>query len=167
MNTRLIGWAVAGWTGLYGALKLYWAVGGTGMRDLVEVPGGSWDDPWLVIFGLWGTVLLAVIGIVVACAAVRPPGGVTLRRLVRAGCWFAAAILTLRAVPSLALDSAALAGIVGDQSLTAHEVRMTRLDLTLWSPFFAVWAALWLSLAIATRARRARPALTGAVTGRP
>jgi hypothetical protein len=164
MNTRLIGCAAAGWTGLYGALKLYWAVGGTALRDLVEVPGSSWTDPTFVILGLWGTVLLAGIGVAVACAAVRPPGRVTLRRLVRAGCWFAATVLTLRAVLALMLDAAALAGFVGGQPLTADEVRMTRLDLTLWTPFFAVWAALWLGLAITTRTRRTGPPLTG---GRP
>ncbi|MEJ2578187.1 MAG: DUF3995 domain-containing protein [Kineosporiaceae bacterium] len=167
MNTRLIGCSAAGWTGLYGALKLYWATGGTALRDLVEVPGGSWTDPRFVLFGLWGTVLLAVIGMVVACAAVHPPRPGTLRRLVRVGCWFAATILTLRAVPALVLDPAALAGFVGDQPLTADEVRMTRLDLTLWTPFFAVWAALWLGLAITTRTRQAGPPLTGAVSGRP
>ena len=154
MNTRLIGCAAAGWTGLYGALKLYWAVGGTAMRDLVEVPGGSWDDWRLVIFGLWGTVLLAVVGIAVAFAAVRPPGRGAVHRFVRVGCWFAVTVLALRALPSLVLDSAALAGLMGHQALTAHEARMTRLDLTLWAPFFTVWAALWFWLAWTTRIRR-------------
>lgn len=153
--------AAAGWTGLYGLLKLYWACGGTGLRDLVEVPGGSWTDPRMVIFGLWGTVMLAVIGCGVALSAVRGWGGRLARPWVVAGCWFAAGILSLRAFPSLVADGLALAGLIGDQPLPGHQARMVRIDLVLWAPFFTVWAVLWTALAWhVTRARDDRSPVT-------
>jgi hypothetical protein len=155
MRSR-VAYAAAVWTGLYGSLKLYWALGGTALRDTVGLDPRLWTETVFIVFGLWGTVLLALVGVTVALATVRPWGARVPRWILVAGTWFAATILLLRAVPTLARDIAIYSGLSVPAGMTPADDRAVGWDLALWAPFFAVWGLLWLATAWrVTRTRRA------------
>jgi hypothetical protein len=145
--THRIGYAAAGWTALYGLLKLYWAIGGTRLRDTVGIDKQLWHDGRFVALGLWGTVLLALVGIATALATVRPWGARIPRWVIGTGAWFATVVLALRAAPSLVADALVAADLVVPHGWNADRQRLLLWDLRLWAPFFAVWALLWAATA--------------------
>jgi Protein of unknown function (DUF3995) len=134
----------------YGALKLYWALGGDLLvreaplsadqrRDLLEGTGP--------IVGLnWASVALAAVGVALALATVRDR---RLPRLLVTGLpALIGALMLARAGLSAAGDIAILTGAADGETYTA------RWDLALWSPFFAAWGAAWCLAALAARRRR-------------
>jgi Protein of unknown function (DUF3995) len=135
----------------YGALKLYWAVGGElllretplpadARRDLLERTSGA-------VAGHWAAVALAAIGIAVAVATVRDR---RLPRLVVVGVpALVGGLMVGRAAWGAASDVAVLTGAGDGSAYTA------RWDLALWSPFFAAWGAAWGLAALAARRRTA------------
>lgn len=135
----------------YGALKLYWALGGELLmreaplsaderRDLLERTPG-------MVASHWAMVALAAIGIALAVATVRDR---RLPRLLVVGlpALIGALMLFRAAVLGAAGDVAVLTGAADGETYTA------RWDLALWSPFFAAWGAAWALAALAARRRR-------------
>jgi len=137
----------------YGALKLYWVLGGdvlvrqapldaAGRRDLLEGTSGT------LSVENWASVALAAIGIALAVATVR---GRRLPRLLVVG------LPALIGV--LMLARAALLGAVGDVAVLTGaadgETYTAWWDLALWSPFFAAWGTAWGLAALAARRRTA------------
>jgi hypothetical protein len=137
----------------YGALKLYWVLGGdvlvrqapldaAGRRDLLEGTSGT------LTVENWASVALAAIGIALAVATVR---GRRLPRLL---------VIGLPAlIGVLMLARAALLGAVGDVAVLTGaadgETYTAWWDLALWSPFFAAWGTAWGLAALAARRRTA------------
>ena len=140
----------------YGALHLYWSLGGQllirqapldadGQRDLLEGTG------MLTVLD-WAAVALAAIGIALAVATVR---GRRLPWLLVVGlpALLGALMLFYRAALGAVGDVAVLTGAADDSAYTA------RWDLALWSPFFAAWGTAWcLAARAAARRRTARRA---------
>jgi hypothetical protein len=136
----------------YGALKLYWSLGGDLLvrqaplsaeerRHLLEGTGT------LTVLD-WASVALAVIGIALAVATVRDWG---LPRLLVVGLPALIGVLMLLRATLLgaAGDVAVLTGAADGSTYTAGW------DLALWSPFFAAWGAAWGLAALAARRRTA------------
>jgi hypothetical protein len=137
----------------YGALKLYWVLGGdvlvrqapldaAGRRDLLEGTSGT------LTVENWASVALAAIGIALAVATVR---GRRLPRLLVVGLPALIGVLMLAraALLGAAGDIAVLTGAADGETYTAWW------DLALWSPFFAAWGATWGLAALAARRRTA------------
>ena len=134
----------------YGALKLYWALGGDLLlreaplsaddrRSLLEGTPGA-----LITVENWASVALAAIGVALALAIVRDR---RLPRLLVVGLpGLIGAFMLARAGLGAAGDVAVLSGAAEGSTHTA------RWDLALWSPFFAVWGAAW---SLAARGRTA------------
>jgi Protein of unknown function (DUF3995) len=135
----------------YGALKLYWALGGELLmrqapltadqrRHLLEGTGTLNVENW-------ASVALAAIGIALAVATVRDR---RLPRLLVVGLpTVIGALMLARAASGAASDIAVLTG-------AAHaETHTENWDLALWSPFFAAWGTAWGLAALAARRRTA------------
>jgi hypothetical protein len=131
----------------YGALKLYWALGGELLVREAPVP----DVPSSTLTVLnWASVALAAIGIALALATVRE------RRLP----W--PLVVGLPAVIGALMLARALSDADGDiivlSGAAEGSAYIARWDLALWSPFFAAWGAVWCLVALAARRRTARRA---------
>lgn len=142
--TTWAAYATGACTLAYGALKLYWAIGGTALLDAAPLDPKTTHASWFMPIGLWGTDVLAVVGIVVALATARPWGRNLPRRLLLIPAWMACAFMIPRAVAGLIQDALLLTGVTTvaaqDAALT-H--RLTRWYLLLWSPYFLIWGILW------------------------
>jgi hypothetical protein len=100
-----VGYAAAGWSLLYGALGMYWALGGAGF------PFGRENDPQAALSVLAGVqartggpiiAALGLVGALIAVAMARTWGRGILRTLMLAFAWAAAATLVL-AIPDYRL----------------------------------------------------------------
>ncbi|MGZ6617128.1 MAG: DUF3995 domain-containing protein [Solirubrobacteraceae bacterium] len=135
----------------YGALKLYWALGG---ELLVRQAPLTADQRRHLLEGTgtltmenWASVALAAIGIALAVATVRNR---RLPRLVVVGLpALIGALMLARAALGAAVDIAVLTGAARARTHTENW------DLALWSPFFAAWGAAWGLAALAARRRTA------------
>lgn len=136
----------------YGALKLYWALGGEllvrqaplsadARRDLLDGTG-------VLTIENWASVALAAFGIALAVAIARD---LRLPRLLAVGLpALVGALMLARAALGAAGDIIVLTGGADGSAYTA------RWDLVLWSPFFAAWGAAWCLAALAARRRTPR-----------
>ena len=138
----------------YGALKLYWALGGGLLLREAPLSGDAQRDllartPAMVALNS-ASAVLAVIGIALAVATVRDT---RLPRLLVVGLpALLGALMLARAGLSAAGDLAELTGVADGSTYTA------RWDLALWSPYFAAWGTAWILAAVAARRRSARRA---------
>ena len=135
----------------YGALKLYWSLGGDLLVRQAPLPAEDRRD---LLEGTgthtvldWGSVALAAIGIALAVATVRD------RRLPRL------LVVGLPALIAVFMLARAALGAAGDVAVltgaTDAETHTENWDLALWSPFFAAWGAAWGRAALAARRRTA------------
>ncbi|SHE58408.1 DUF3995 domain-containing protein [Streptoalloteichus hindustanus] len=130
-------------TAIYGALKLYWAVGGTVLLREAPLPPEMIEllvnrDPWAVGFGLWGTVVLAAGGVLVTLAMARPWGLRIPRWLLATPAFLVCAAMLLRSTVTAVGDVDWLL-TVG----TGASARTARWDLAVWAPYFFVWGVFW------------------------
>ena len=136
----------------YGALKLYWSLGGDLLVRQAPLPA---DDRRDLLEGTgtltvldWASVALAAIGIALAVATVRER---RLPRLLVVGLpALIGALLLARAALGAAGDIAVLTGAA------VAETHTENWDLALWSPFFAAWGVAWGLGALAARRRTPR-----------
>lgn len=126
----------------YGALKLYWVLGGELLVRQAPVP----DVPSSTLTVLnWASVALAAIGIALALATVReprPPWPLVVGLPAVIG-----ALMLARAASGADGDIIVLSGAADGSAYIA------RWDLALWSPFFAAWGTAWCLAARAARRR--------------
>ena len=150
---------------VYGALKLYWALGGGLLLHEAPLSGAAQRAlleraPHMVALNS-ASAALAVIGIALAVATTRE--GRLPRLLVVALPALIGALMLMRAIFSAAGDVAELSRGAADGS--THTAIW---DLALWSPFFAAWGATWALAALAARRRsREAPKETSRPTGTP
>lgn len=136
---------------VYGALKLYWALGGGLLLREAPLSGDAQRDllertPGMVALNS-ASAALAAIGIAVAVATARD--GRLPRLLVVGLPALVGGLMLARAALSAAGDVAVLSGAADDSTYTALW------DIALWSPFFAAWGAAWVLAAVAARRRTA------------
>lgn len=151
LRSRRWGHVAAAWSALFGAVHVFWAVGGS--VGLAESAGSTLADQrptWFVVFGLWGVAaLLAVataVGELLSSGRLEGVPHLVLR-LMAGG---AAAILLVRGV---LIEALLLAGAYDNNpSLSGAQRHWT---LVLWNPWFLIGG---LAFAAALRAGwRPRP----------
>ena len=143
--------AAAAGCAVYGALKLYWALGGGLLLREAPLSGDAQRDllertPGMVALNS-ASAALAAIGIAVAVATARD--GRLPRLLVVGLPALVGGLMLARAALSAAGDVAVLSGAADASTYTALW------DIALWSPFFAAWGAAWALAAVAARRRTA------------
>jgi Protein of unknown function (DUF3995) len=145
-------YCTAGVTAAYGLLKAYWVLGGTALWSIAPLPQDMIDKArshtapgWFVIADAV-TVVLAVAGVLIALATVRPRRWLPVW-LIRWSLWPLAALMVLRAVLAIPGDVVQLA--------SGESTRTALWDLVLWAPLFLIWGLLWAATAL-TYARRAK-----------
>ncbi|MEV4545516.1 DUF3995 domain-containing protein [Micromonospora echinaurantiaca] len=136
----------------YGSMKLAQALGANALADKDPLPPELRErllarDP-LFVASHWVLAGAAVVGVVVALAAVRPWGAAVPRRLLLAVAWGLGIYMIARAVGVLGFgfvgDGLLLAGVRPPPVEHAALARdLARWDLLLWSPFFLVWGMCW------------------------
>ncbi|MEV6606125.1 DUF3995 domain-containing protein [Kutzneria sp. NPDC051319] len=128
----------AGWSALFAALHIYWALGGDiGLTASAGPDLAAQRPTWFVLFGLWGVAALLIAG--AAFCLLKHPWQ-------RVG-QFAGAALVARGV----LIEFVL--LVGMAEVSAEERFWS---LLLWNPWFALGGGLWL-MAFNQSPRRRRP----------
>jgi hypothetical protein len=153
-------------TAAYGLMKLAQALGANALADKDPLPPDLRQrllarDP-LFVTAHWIMFAVAVVGVLVALATVRPWGERVPRRILLAVAWTVGGFMVLRAFGPVGYgfvgDTLVLTGLQpppGGHTELAHE--LARWDLLLWSPFFLVWGLLWTATAWhLTRTRRGR-----------
>jgi hypothetical protein len=168
MADRLPGKASPGWadllpcvgavacTAAYGALKLYWALGGSGGLRQAPLPARSIQEALarepMAVAGHWISVGLAIVGIGAAVATIHPWGRKLPRWVLIAPLSVLSVLMILRAVLQAIGDLQRLLG--GASESAAYTARW---DLTLWSPYFLLWGVLWGVLVYRFARRTRRP----------
>jgi Protein of unknown function (DUF3995) len=143
--------AAAGGCAAYGALKLYWALGGGLLLREAPLAGAAQRDllehkPNMVVLNS-ASAALAVIGVALALATLRD--GRLPRLLVVGLPALVGGLMLVRALLSAVGDVVVLSGAADGSTYTAAW------DLSLWSPFFAAWGVAWVLAAVAARRRTA------------
>lgn len=156
---RWAGYAAALWAGVFAAISLYWALGGTVGIDTV---GGqiaelarSGDSSGVAL--AWAATLLKIAGVVYALALVQPWGRVFPRRLMLVAGWAGVALLVAYGLLNVGGGLLVATGLfdapadVDRYALYWH--------LALWEPYFVVWGVL-LGIAVHHYAARTSPTPT-------
>ncbi|SCG56827.1 Protein of unknown function [Micromonospora echinaurantiaca] len=136
----------------YGSMKLAQALGANALADKDPLPPELRErllarDP-LFVASHWVLAGAAVVGVVVALAAVRPWGAAVPRRLLLVVAWGLGIFMIARSVGVLGFgfvgDGLLLAGVRPPPVEHAALARdLARWDLLLWSPFFLLWGICW------------------------
>jgi hypothetical protein len=136
----------------YGSMKLAQALGADALADKDPLPPHLREQLLarhpLFVASHWALAGAAVVGVIVALAAVRPWGARFPRRLLLTVSWTLGIFMIARAV------GVAGSGLVGDALLltgvreapaghAALVLTLARWDLLLWSPFFLLWGVCW------------------------
>ncbi|WP_084580251.1 DUF3995 domain-containing protein [Kutzneria sp. 744] len=133
----------AGWSALFAALHIYWAVGGNiGLASSAGADLAARRPTWFVLFGLWGVAALLIAG--AAFCLLKHPWQ-------RVG-QFAGAALVARGV---LIEFVLLVGIAD----VSAEERLW--SLVLWNPWFALGGVLWLAAFNQSPRRRRRARAAG------
>lgn len=132
------GYGVCAWALAYTALKLYWAAGGRALLATVGLPEATLQDPWFVLIGLWGTIILGVVAVLFGLATVQSWGLFIPRWLLIADAFAACALFTLRAALGFVQDALLISGIISISDAVDRSVIISH--LLLWDPFFLLGA---------------------------
>lgn len=148
-QVRVWAYLACAWCVIFAAVHLYWALGGdAGLASSAGVELATRRPPAFVLFGLWGTALVLLVGAAfgIALAHWRPRGGLRRGTVILGG--LVGAVLFVR---GLLLEVVLLTGAGGVAS--AIGPRETYGSLILWNPWFMLGGLL---LILAThRFRRA------------
>ncbi|MFI6677781.1 DUF3995 domain-containing protein [Kribbella sp. NPDC050470] len=153
-RTRAAGYGAAALSAAYGSMKLAQALGANALADKDPLPPDLRErlltrDP-LFVASHWALACAAVVGVIVALATVRPWGTSRARRLLVVATTTLGILMMARSLGVVGF------GFVGDV-LVLTGVRPARpeyavlardlawWDLLLWSPFFLLWGACWVT----------------------
>jgi len=148
---RTWGYLAGAWCVLFAAVHLFWAAGGTtGLASSAGTDLAARRPVTFVLFGLWGTALLCLLGAVFCAGLARwqPSGG--LRRGMTILGLLAGGLLLAR---GLLLEIVLLTAAGGIRSSVGP--LETHWSLLLWNPWFAAGGLL---LLLATRQFHRAPA---------
>lgn len=142
----------AAWCVLFACAHLFWALGGR--AGFVAATGNLalLDQPWFVAIGLWGVTLVCMAGALVCMATVRPFGRRIPLWLLRTVLWIGATVLLLRALATGVQDVFLETGIL--YAAPGFDWSVVHWRLALWTPWFAVGAALFVLTIAAHRHSR-------------
>jgi hypothetical protein len=159
------GYAAIGWTAGYGLLKLYWSLGGDLLLAQAPLTGDMrklalTHDPVFDFWGLWVTVGLAVIGILVVVAILSRRFRWVPRWILITGAAIATAMLLFRGVTGVVGDGLHLAGIA-QRPADPLLLELMKWDFGLWAPYFLIWGLLW----TAVLWRASRPGVLSSADG--
>jgi len=136
--------AAAMWCGSFACLHLFWALGGSiGLASSAGRDLAGRRPANFVIFGLYGTALLLVIGILTIAVTQSPRAARRLRRAATVLLAVVGVVLLLRGLALevlLATNTAGLRAKVGPLE--------THWGLILWNPWFALGGVLFIATAI-------------------
>ncbi|MEV0408160.1 DUF3995 domain-containing protein [Actinoallomurus sp. NPDC050550] len=143
-------------TAAYGLMKLAQALGSDvlvdkePMRPDLRVQMLA-RDGWFVA-SYWLMFAAAIIGVLLALATVQPWGRRLPRRLLLITTWTLGVLMILRSIGPIGFgllgDTMVLTGLRPPPAEHAELARhLATWDLTLWSPFFLIWGALWTTTA--------------------
>jgi len=136
--------AAAMWCGSFACLHLFWALGGSiGLASSAGHDLAVRRPASFVIFGLYGTALLLVIGILTIAVTQSPRAARRLRRAVTRLLAVVGVVLVLRGLALEVLLAANTAGLRANVGPVE-----TRWSLILWNPWFALGGALFIATAI-------------------
>jgi hypothetical protein len=149
---RATAYGAAALAGLYALLSAYWTAGGTallstvggGLEELARRGGG-----WSVAVGVV-TVVLKLMGVLLALALVRPWGDRFPPRLLERTATAAGTVLVVYGGGIVVVGALALAGLFG----TPADPTALRWHVFVWDLWFLLWGALLLVAAV--RRRRLR-----------
>lgn len=140
----------------YGLMKLAQALGANVLADKDPLPPDLRQrllarDP-LFVASHWVLFTVAIVGIVVALATVRPWGRRFPRWIVLTATWTAGIFMIVRSFGPVGYgfigDTLVLTGLHPPPPQHAELARyLARWDLMLWSPFFLLWGLLWTATA--------------------
>jgi hypothetical protein len=135
--------ATCAFTVAYGALKLYWALGGTTLLAEAPLPRTALELALArdagIVASHWVSVGLAIVGVLVALATIQGWGRSIPRWMLLNLAWLVCVAMVLRAVFHIVGD---VQGLIAD-GFSEAGARVARWDLLLWSPYFLVWGILW------------------------
>jgi hypothetical protein len=136
-------------------LKAYWVFGGDALwsiaplsQEIIDEVRSGTAPTWFVVADAV-SVVLAVGGVIVALATVRPRRWLPVS-LVRWTLLPLATLMVLRGMLGIIGDVLQIAS--GESGPVTHTALW---DLALWAPLFLIWGLLWAATAL-TYARRAR-----------
>jgi hypothetical protein len=138
------GYAAAAWGFAFGAVSVYWALGGTAGKetiaeDIEDVPLAN--DPAIVA----GTAVLKLLAGLLALALVQPWGRSIPRRWLLAAAWSAGGLLTLYGAANLIDHGLMVAGVRDTPEVLGS--RAARWHLLLWDPVWLLGGILFLAAA--------------------
>ncbi|MFC4062088.1 DUF3995 domain-containing protein [Planomonospora corallina] len=143
-------------TAAYGLMKLAQALGANALADKDPLPPDLRQrllarDP-LFVAGHWALFAVAVAGVVIALATVRPWGRRFPRWILLTAAWTAGIFMIVRSFGPVGFgfvgDTLVLTGLRPPPPQHAALAReLARWDLMLWSPFFLVWGLSWTATA--------------------
>jgi hypothetical protein len=126
------GLLAAGWAGLFAALHVFWALGGsTGLASSAGDQLAAERPGWFVALGLWGVAVLLVIGACLGIALARPARPGRLRRVLVVIGTTVGVLLLLR---GLGIQLLLLAGAYDENAAMTADQR--RWSLLVWNPWF-------------------------------
>ncbi|WP_232319951.1 DUF3995 domain-containing protein [Herbidospora daliensis] len=156
MTSNRAAYAAALCTAAYGLMKLAQALGANALADKDPLPPDLRErllarDP-LFVASHWVLFAVAVGGVVVALATVRPWGRRLPRRALLVAAWTAGVLMIVRAFGPVGYgfvgDTLVLTGVSAPPPGHAEVAReLARWDLLLWSPFFLLWGLSWTAAA--------------------
>ncbi|HEU0288750.1 MAG TPA: DUF3995 domain-containing protein [Nocardioidaceae bacterium] len=158
--TKAARYVVIACAGAYGAMKLWWLLGGDLLKAQTPLPQDAQQNLLagspLTTASHGITALLAAAAVLVAWSLGTGRAGRRVERLLRIGAVLVGVLMIVRAVGGLGFgfvgDALVLAGVisVGDPRYADH---VARWDLFLWAPYWLLFGVAWVSLAVATRSR--------------
>lgn len=137
--------------GLFTAISVWWAVGGTWLLDTV---GGSLERAGRersvgILALLWATASLKCVASLLPLAVAWVPRAQPVARAVRRLVWLEAVVLTsyglIYTVGGLLVQSGAI------EASTGADGRALRWHTYLWDPWFLLWGTLVLAILVPTR----------------
>jgi hypothetical protein len=148
------GYGAAVLSAVYGSMKLAQALGANALADKDPLPPELRErllarDP-LFVASHWVLACAAATGVVVALATVRSWGTAVPRRLLVALAWTLGIVMIARSVGVVGFgfvgDALLLTGLrppPDEYAVLARDLAWW--DLLLWSPFFLLWGAFWVT----------------------
>lgn len=155
-STGYAAYAACVCTAAYGLMKLAQALGANALADKDPLPPDLRQrllarDP-LFVAGHRVLFTVALVGIVIALATVRPWGRRFPRWILLAATWTAGIFMIARSFGPVGYgfigDTLVLTGLRPPPQQHAELARhLARWDLMLWSPFFLLWGLSWATTA--------------------
>ncbi len=144
MRPNGLGFALAGMVVglLYGAVSVYWGLGGTVLLDTV---GGSLEQggragDLAVVLALWAAVVLKLVAAALPLVVIYRLGGVGWQRFAQVLVWTEAVVLVVYGLVLTSVGLLVQSGVIAASASADHWALAWHAYL--WDPWFLVWGLL-------------------------